>query len=262
MNKNEIDFSNQIENLLRKNGLKYKKDVIVGSTSADYFIDYSGGTAIFDLKLWQPNDLNLQLSFETSKISTSGSGVDMVYVVLPELKEEHPEKGVVSLNGVKNVIEKLREEKEKYLKDEIPKKPAPTTKPIPKDKIFAIMPFSQEFNDTFEAMRKATLTIKVECIRADKPPETGDIISQIYEKIDSSIGVIVDLSLPKPNVYYEFGYAVGKGKEVIQISSSPFENLPFDIRNNNTIPYIKGDTNKLLSDLKRLLRSLRKLGRI
>ena len=49
MYKKEIDFANEIEELLRQKGLKYKKDVIVGSTSADYFVDYGGGGTILGL---------------------------------------------------------------------------------------------------------------------------------------------------------------------------------------------------------------------
>ena len=258
MYKNEMDFSNEIEELLRQKGLNYKKDVIVGSSRADYFLESNEGTLIFEIKDWEPTQQNLELSYDLSKINTSGSGVDMAYVIVPDLKKDYPEKGVLSFPGAKKLIEEFAIKVKELNNITTPSKEKLKTNPIPKEKIFAIMPFSQEFNDTFVAMKKATLSIKVECIRADQPPETGDIVMQILEKINSSIAVIVDLSEPKPNVYYELGYAIGKNKEVIQICSTPYNELPFDIRNNNTIQYTKGDTNKLFWDLRKMLKTLRK----
>lgn len=256
MYKNEIDFSNEIEDLLRQKGLKYKKDVIVGSTSADYFVDYGGGSAILDLQLWKPDDLNLQLSFEMSKISTSGSGVDMVYVVMPELEEDHPENGVVSLKGVKKLINEFKEKENKFSKDASQIKSIPESQPKPKNKIFAIMPFSEKYLDTFlVAMCGAALEVEAECIRADYPEGLGDIVDKIHNDIDNSIAVIADISESRPNVLYELGYAKGRNKKIIQICSTPHDEIPFDIRNINTIKYSIGNSSLLLEKLMESLKT-------
>ena len=67
--------------------------------------------------------------------------------------------------------------------------------------------------------------------------EKGNSIERrITKAIDDSDIVIVDLSKPNPNVYFEYGYAAGKGKNIIPIARHGTE-LPFDVRNNQTVFY-------------------------
>jgi nucleoside 2-deoxyribosyltransferase len=44
---------------------------------------------------------------------------------------------------------------------------------------------------------------------------------------------------------YEIGYAVGRGKPVIHICSTPLGKLPFDVAQINTIAYTRGRTHRL-----------------
>jgi len=68
--------------------------------------------------------------------------------------------------------------------------------------------------------------------------------------------VIVDLSEAKPNVLYEAGYAHALRKPVVHICSTPLSELPFDVRNWNTIAYRRGQTALLREPLARRLKAV------
>ena len=57
--------------------------------------------------------------------------------------------------------------------------------------------------------------------------------------------VVADLSDSRPNVLHEVGFAEALQKPVIQICSTPTANLPFNVRNNQTIKYSIGQAAKL-----------------
>ena len=68
-----------------------------------------------------------------------------------------------------------------------------------------------------------------------------------YAEADNPLGVRwhVDVSDSRPNVLHEIGFAEALGKPVIQICSTGTNALPFNVRNNQTIPYSIGQTAKL-----------------
>ena len=72
--------------------------------------------------------------------------------------------------------------------------------------------------------------------------------------------MIADLSEAKPNVLFETGYAHALGKPCIHICSTPLAELPFDVRNWNTLAYEPGRTAALRDPLARRLRALLKAG--
>jgi hypothetical protein len=138
-----------------------------------------------------------------------------------------------------------------------PKKQA-KTKQLPADRtVFAAMPFDREFDDTFfVAMSYAAESINATCKRVDKTEFTGDIVAEIRRLIRKSVAVIVDLSGSKPNVLYEAGYAHALNKPTVHICSTPFSELPFDVRNWNTMEYALGQTSRLKGPLVRRLKSV------
>lgn len=73
-----------------------------------------------------------------------------------------------------------------------------------------------------------------EAYRADEHYPLGLIIQRIYEEIHSSSIVIAELSHPRPNCYYEIGFADAIGKPVIRLARIGTE-LPFDV---NQYPFI------------------------
>ena len=85
-------------------------------------------------------------------------------------------------------------------------------------------------------------------------PFSGDIVEEVKRLIRASRGVIVDLSEGKPNVLYEAGFAHALDKPTVHICSTPLSDLPFDIRNWNTVVYNHGQTTELREPLVRRLR--------
>lgn len=93
------------------------------------------------------------------------------------------------------------------------------------------------------------------CVRVDKEEFSGDIVEEIKRLISSSAAVIVDLSENRPNVLYEAGFAHALKKPVVHLSSTALTELPFDVRNWNTIPYGLGQVTTLRVRLAERLRA-------
>lgn len=246
--KNEL--SKEISKSLARSGINYRSEVVVGTSSTDFFVDIpSGGTAIFDIKFWEPSRENIERAKNLAFLNTTASGVNNAYLVLPGLSPSYPEIGVINPNDVITVINNTKENEPMPGKLEI--------RSIPKKKIFAAMPFAEIYDDTFVVgMQPATLEVNCECVRVDQIDFTGEIVSKIKETINDCVCVIADLSDNSPNVLYEMGYAEGIGLPVIQICSSPLEETSFDVRNNFTIQYNLGQTAKLKERLIPILKSL------
>jgi len=73
-----------------------------------------------------------------------------------------------------------------------------------------------------------------EVYRADEHYPRGLMIQRIYEEIHSSSVVVAELTHPRPNCYYEIGFADAIGKPVIRLARVGTE-LPFDV---NQYPFI------------------------
>jgi hypothetical protein len=94
------------------------------------------------------------------------------------------------------------------------------------------------------------------CKRVDKEDFAGDIVSEIKSLIQQSVAVVADLSGSKPNVLFELGYAQGLSRPTVHICSTPLDQLPFDVRNWNVLPYVVGQTHRLKDALARRLRTV------
>jgi len=128
------------------------------------------------------------------------------------------------------------------------------SKALPKKKVFASMPFSREYDDTFlVAIQGAALKLEAVADRVDHSGHSGDVVQQIKEKINAAKVVVADLSESRPNVCHEIGYAEALGKPVIQICSTPVDSLPFNLRNNQTISYSVGQSLRLKAKIQREL---------
>lgn len=62
------------------------------------------------------------------------------------------------------------------------------------------------------------------------------ITNKIVEMIESARFLVADLTLERPNVYFELGYARGLGKTVITIARTG-EEIHFDVKDWNMIYY-------------------------
>jgi len=104
--------------------------------------------------------------------------------------------------------------------------------------VFIAMPMpdgykAQKWDKLNETIKKVA---KESCLPAGRIDDILDekssgnplVAHEIMKEIDNSDIVIADLTEPKPNVYFELGYAIGKGKKVFPIARSGTA-LPFDI---------------------------------
>ena len=84
---------------------------------------------------------------------------------------------------------------------------------------FVLMSYHEEYT-FFEKLRRIVSEVTgFECIRADDLHGSGsDLREKIHHAIRSSAFVICDVSQPRPNIYYEYGYSAACGKPVILIA--------------------------------------------
>ena len=121
---------------------------------------------------------------------------------------------------------------------------APIADDLPgKGKIFVAMPFSKEMRDVWRyGIQQPVRNAGYICERLDEEAFTGDILSQIKDRIITAKVVIADLSGCNPNVFLEVGYAWGKGCPTLLLFRKPPgarrpQMLPFDVSGQKCIVY-------------------------
>ncbi len=263
-----IKYTRKFEELLAKDlhaaGIPFKQEVVLGGLQPDFLIQAPDGRKIvLEAKTWNPHGSNRRRAIEWARLYKKATGADRAFIVLEGLKRKHsrPSKGLVS---EKDVVDVLSAELEKKVSDEETPPVPPPTKGKPRSAkrqatrmVFAAMPFSPEYDDVyFVAMAPAAQSVNAACKRVDREEFQGDIVVQIEELIASSQAVIADLSESRANVLYETGFAHALKLPIIHICSTPLDELPFDVRNWNTISYVKGRTHKLQGDLARRLKGV------
>lgn len=118
----------------------------------------------------------------------------------------------------------------------------------PKPFAFVLMPFSAEFDDTYElAIKPACEQAGAYAERVDKQIFTGSILERVFNQISKADLIIADMSERNPNVFYEVGYAHALGKTTILLTNQT-DDIPFDLKHYPHIIY-----NNRLADLKREL---------
>jgi len=73
----------------------------------------------------------------------------------------------------------------------------------------------------------------------------ADAVAETQQQIRRCHAVIADLSTSEPDVLYELGFAEAIGKPSVQICSTPYDDLPFMVRNRDTLLYRPGRTHLL-----------------
>lgn len=104
-----------------------------------------------------------------------------------------------------------------------------------------------------EAILKADPSLEV--IRADEELNPGSISNDIFTKLMHSKYVIVDITYPNPNVFYELGIRHAIRPGTILIREKVDFSIPFDISHLRYIEYTQEPSgmDKLASELKRML---------
>ncbi|MFB6984317.1 hypothetical protein [Streptomyces scopuliridis] len=105
-----------------------------------------------------------------------------------------------------------------------------------------------------EVVRAACREHGMSPLRADAIADTGEITDQIHRRLQDDDIVIADVSGGNPNVTYELGFRIGRGKPVILIGESG--RLPFDIAQLRTIRFRRNESSlhEARDQLSRVLR--------
>jgi hypothetical protein len=113
----------------------------------------------------------------------------------------------------------------------------PAPEPKRKKSVFVAMPFTDEFEDVYQfGIYAAVRRCGYVCEKVDEAVFTGPIVEQITEGIRNATFVIADLSLERPNVYLEVGYAWALKKPVVLVAREG-QRLHFDLSHHKCIFY-------------------------
>jgi hypothetical protein len=134
-------------------------------------------------------------------------------------------------------------------------------KAITSNQAFMIMPFKfEELNSFYKSYIKDYLNseLQIDIYRADDFNDNDIIIETIYNQIEQSEFIIADTSHPNKNVFFEFGYAAAKDKEIITIQNTEIEqNLFFDRVHIRTIFYSSDKIEAFQNQLKNTIIAIR-----
>jgi hypothetical protein len=123
--------------------------------------------------------------------------------------------------------------------------------------IFAAMPFDPSFDDVFfVAIRRAVREVGGKAVRVDQTMHGGDAVAATQEHLRTCRAVVADLSTGEPDVLYELGLAHALGKPTVQICRTAYQDLPFMVRNRETLLYQAGRTHLLGQQLAVYLRGV------
>lgn len=113
--------------------------------------------------------------------------------------------------------------------------------------VFIAMSFAEEAITLRETLKQAISEAGYVPVLIDEVQYNGQIIPEMLYQIRESRFVIAELSHHNNGAYYEAGYALGLGKEVIHICEKEAlgSKLHFDVKQVNTITYKADDLEEL-----------------
>lgn len=106
-------------------------------------------------------------------------------------------------------------------------------------RIFVIMPFASGSDDVWKgAIERAGSSEGYVCLRADRISLSSWITEDLEKCIERADFVIADITETNPNVMFELGWALAKGKKpiVIRQQDAPSQ-VPFDVASIRYVPY-------------------------
>jgi ribose 1,5-bisphosphokinase PhnN len=102
--------------------------------------------------------------------------------------------------------------------------------------MMAITPTDPFLDDAYAAVERACAAVGQRVERVDRVAFTGEITEKILSSIELAGTVIADLTHERPNVYYEIGFAHGRGKQVI-LTAREGTKAHFDLQSQKIIFY-------------------------
>ncbi|MFL9709426.1 hypothetical protein [Methylobacillus sp. Pita1] len=95
--------------------------------------------------------------------------------------------------------------------------------------------FDKRYEDTFS---KAIIDAGLEPYRVDQDPKVSIPIQDIENGIRDSKICFAEITQDNPNVWFELGYAISAGKEVVMVCSAERKiKFPFDVQHRSIIKY-------------------------
>lgn len=247
------EFKQQIVSILTGANIPFVKEMAVGGLRADFVVfTPDGRKIIIEAKSWQKQPGFRQRAIVQARLYQETAGADHALVVVEHLQRSRISEGVVTADRLVEALSTFFSGHQFVQVDQ-----ESINQTNPEGTVFAAMPFDPRYDDVyFVAMAYAAEAIGATCLRVDQQSYSGDIVNKIMTMIEDSIAVIADLSESRPNVLYEAGLARGLGKKSIHICSTPLRDLPFDVRNWNTLKYNVGQTFEFRESLANRLRSV------
>lgn len=126
-------------------------------------------------------------------------------------------------------------------------------------KVFIAMSFATGTENTRESLKKGITEAGYEPVLIDEVTHNHQIVPEMFKQIRDSKFLVIDVSVPNNGAYYEAGYALGLGKEVIfcckkETFADPSKRPHFDVSQKQMIVWENEDdlSSKLTSWIKSL----------
>jgi len=102
--------------------------------------------------------------------------------------------------------------------------------------MMALTPPDPLIEDAYRAIERACAASGQRVERVDRAPFTGEITEKILSSIELAGTIVADITHERPNVYYEVGFAHGRGKKVI-LTAREGTRPHFDLQSQKIIFY-------------------------
>ena len=103
---------------------------------------------------------------------------------------------------------------------------------------FVLMPFDRAFDDLYKfGIKEPAAELGINAERVDEQLFREGILERIYRQIDVADIIVAEMTGQNPNVFYEVGYAHGKGKLCI-LSTASADDIPFDLKHRRHIVHL------------------------
>jgi hypothetical protein len=234
------DFASEVQSTLEGGDFGFRREVGLAGSRVDFLVLGPAGYPLAALEVTTPRleqapqRLHLSLLVAASYGETL-RGLPVLVVVPDSLESLADNRRIVVLS---RLTERLRELAPVGLANA---QAAALIQPASTRTVFASMPFSEGYVDTFKAIRYAARKVDAVAVRVDHDYAASDVVARIKAGINESAFVVVDVSEGRPSVLHEYGFAEAASKPIIAITSTGRDALPFNVRNNTTHQYVRGN---------------------
>lgn len=103
--------------------------------------------------------------------------------------------------------------------------------------VFVLMPFAKRFSERYRlGIKEPIEALGLRCMRADERQGVGNIVDEVYRRIEAAKFIVADMTGRNPNVFYEVGYAHALQKITVLLTERA-DDIPFDLKPQRHIIY-------------------------